>query len=129
MTDGLDQLQLAIANLINANERMRVNLEGNAVLLTQALCLLTDGPTISDALFVLPGSGPREASESATKNLLDAREELRSAIVNAALGTGIPLALLAERLEVTVEQVSAFAEGSARDSERLGIGGPRPRGI
>lgn len=113
MTDDLGKLPRTIADLINANERMQVNLEANAVVLKQALRLLNDGTDLADALFLMPGSSPREASEAATKNLIRAREHLRDAIVGAALEAGIPPSLLAERLEVTVDEVSTIS-GSGR---------------
>ena len=105
MADPMEPLPRAIVTLINANERMRVNLEANAVVLKQALLLVRDGIDISDALFLLPTGSQRAASENTMDALLRARDGLRSALISTALDAGITEEELVQRLEVTPEQV------------------------
>jgi len=115
MADPMEPLPRAIVALINANERMRVNLEANAVVLKQALLLVRDGTDISDAHFILPTGSQRAASENSLDALLRARDGLRSALIATALDAGISVDELVERLEVTPEQVQSIAGHPSTD--------------
>ena len=115
MAEPMGPLPRAIVTLINANERMRVNLEANAVVLKQALLLVRDGTDISDALFLLPTGSQRAASENSLDALLRARDGLRSALVTTALDAGMSVDDLVERLELTPEQVRAIAGQPSTD--------------
>ena len=116
MADLMGPLPRAIVSLINANERLRVNLEANAVVLKQALVLVRDGTDISDALYLLPAGSQRAASDQALDALLRARDGLRSALIAAALDAGISVDELVNRLEVTPEQVRSIAATPSTDA-------------
>ena len=109
MSAQLSDLTNAIANLINANERMRVNLDANAVVLKQALLRLKDGTEFRDALHLLPSVAQRAMAMQTLAVLVDARQELSVTLVSAALGSGMTLDELAERLELTADEVAATA--------------------
>jgi len=109
MTAELTDLTNSIVKLINANERMRVNLESNAVVLKQALLRLKDGTDFADALHILPGADQRAMAVQALDALVDARRELSVNLVAAALGSGMSLEELAERLELGADEVAATA--------------------
>ena len=102
-----NDLTNAIAKLINANERMRVNLEANAVVLKQALMRLKEGTELGDALHLLPSADQRAMAMHTLANLVDSREELSVTLVNVALDSGMSLDVLAERLGLSPDEVAA----------------------
>ena len=107
------ELLESIAELINANQRLRANLESNAVVLRQALLNLQDGTDIGDALHLLPSKSQRTAAETLLSRLTVARDRLGHALVVTAMGSGISVQDLSERLEETPEEIRAIAEQSA----------------
>jgi hypothetical protein len=108
MPEDLRDLSNAIAGLINANERMRVNLEENVVVLKQALLRVHEGMALGDVLHFLPSQGQREVAYSVLSVLLDARRTLAATLVSSALDAGIPVDELAERLELTPGEVGTI---------------------
>jgi hypothetical protein len=107
MPDQPAQLLEAIANLLNANQRLRVNLEANSVILKQALSLMNAETDLGDLLHALPSKAQRRAAEETVTNLISARLALGQAIVNASLSAGFSLEDLAERFEQSADEVGA----------------------
>ncbi len=108
------ELLEVVAALINANERLRVNLESNAMILKQALLRLQEGMDIGDVLPLLPSKSQRTVSEDVLANLVSARRLLGEVLVIAALDSGITVGDLAQRLEETPEVIRAIADSPLR---------------
>jgi hypothetical protein len=108
------ELLEVIAALINANERLRVNLESNAMILKQALLRLQEGMDVGEVLPLLPSKGQRTASEDVLANLVSRRRLLGEVLVIAALDSGIAVDELAQQLEETPEVIRAIADSPLR---------------
>jgi hypothetical protein len=115
MPDQSSQLLEAIANLLNANQRLRVNLESNSVILKQAMSLMQADTQLGDLLHALPSKAQRVAAEESVTNLIAARVALGQAIVAASLSAGFSLEDLAERFEQSTEEVGAVAGRRQQD--------------
>ena len=115
MPDRPAQLLEAIVNLLNANQRLRANLEANSVVLKQALSLMQADTDLGDLLHALPSKAQRTAAEEMVTNLVSARLALGQAIVTASLSAGYSLEDLAERFEQSADEVGAVAGRREKD--------------
>ena len=117
MPDRPAQLLEAIANLLNANQRLQANLESNSVILKQALSLIHADTDLGDLLHALPSKAQRIAAEEIVTNLISARLALGQAIVTASLSAGFSLEDLAERFELSADEVGAVAGRREQDTQ------------
>jgi len=124
MPEEPSELLRAVADLINANQRMRVNLDSNVMVLKQALLRLQEGVRIDDTLHLLPSKSQRLAAEDLLATLVSARRVLGEALVAAALDSGITVEELAQRLEESPEDVRAIAGLAARSAPTVSRPGP-----
>ena len=113
MAEPVEHVLTAIAYLKNANRHLRVNLENNEQILAAAELRLKQGSTITSTLRLLPSLSDRQAAEVAVTELYNARHNMRRAVVAAALNEGMSVGELANRIELTPEQVQTIAHDIA----------------
>jgi hypothetical protein len=113
VAEPVENLLTAIAYLRNANGHLRANLEVNDQVLAEAELRLKQGQSITATLRLLPSLSDRIAAEHAVSELYGARHNLRRAVVAAALKDGMSVGELANRVELTPEQVQTIANDIA----------------
>jgi ribosome-binding protein aMBF1 (putative translation factor) len=113
MADSVEHVLTAIAYLKNANRHLRVNLETNEQILAEAELRLKQGSSVTSTLRLLPSLSDRQAAELAVTELYNARHNMRRAVVAAALKEGMSVGELANRIELTPEQVQTIAHDIA----------------
>ena len=113
MADSVEHVLTAIAYLKNANRHLRVNLETNEQILAEAELRLKRGSSITSTLRLLPSLSDRQAAEVAVTELYNARHNMRRAVVAAALNEGMSVGELANRIDLTPEQVQTIAHDIA----------------
>ena len=117
MADPVENVLSAIAYLRNANRHLRVNLETNEQILAEAELRLKQGQGVASTLRILPSLSDRRAAEHAVSELYGARHTMRRAVVAAALREGMSVGELANRVELTPEQVQTIASDIAWDAD------------
>jgi hypothetical protein len=110
MSDPAANLLTAITYLRNANQHLRANLQSNDQVLAEAEMRLKQGQSISSTMRLIPSLNERRAADRAALELFEARNNLRRAVVAAALRDGMPVSELAHRVELTPEQVRTIAD-------------------
>jgi hypothetical protein len=113
VADPDENILTAIAYLRNANGHLRANLEVNDQVLAEAELRLKQGQSITATLRLLPSLSDRMAAENAVSELYGARHNMRRAVVAAALKDGMSVGELANRVELTPEQVQTIANDNA----------------
>jgi len=102
-------LEAAVEGMLAAIRNARGQLDDLDGVLVEGLARVRSGANLAEALDLVPPVRERRATDDTLGDLFEARLHLRQTVIYAALQDGMPIDVIASRLQVSTDVICALA--------------------
>jgi hypothetical protein len=102
-------LEVAVEGMLAAIRKARGQLDDLDGVLVEGLARVRTGANLAEALDLVPPVRERRATDDTFGDLFEARLHLRQSVIYAALEDGMPIAVIASKLQVSADVICALA--------------------